>query len=263
MKKYKILSAAIAVAVLGGANAMAQFNFQNGDMVIGLGNGVSTSPGVFYDVLVDLGSISQFQNTSASPFSYNLSSVLNAVDGGVSSQLYWGVFGENDSFANPGVSQSDPNTVWTTLKRTNPANRTNRPHVDNATFAGATVGDMESIGNFTQPGQANPGIIVDYGSAPNPTVEVDSSQSPFSQLMTDPNSGNFGGDWAYNILNSGAGTSDLYQSDPGDITGRGVYLGNFNLSSGGLLTFTPVPEPSTWLMLGSGALTLLALRRRK
>jgi hypothetical protein len=29
-----------------------------------------------------------------------------------------------------------------------------------------------------------------------------------------------------------------------------------------LLTFNPVPEPSAWVMMGSGVLALLALRRR-
>jgi hypothetical protein len=260
MKKFKFLSAALAAAVLGGSSAMAAFNYQNGDLVLALGNGVGSSVGQNTDVLVDLGSLSQFQSPGGSPFSYNLNSVITSVFGSVSGSIYWGIFGVNDSFGNPSVSQNDPNTIWTTLKRSNPAIKTANPHVDNATFAGFTVGDIEQISNFTHPGDANPGIITDFSAG----IElIDSTQSPFSAQMTSPYSGNFQGDWAYNILNSGIGTSDLYQSDPGDITARGAYLGKFSLDSGGTLTFSPVPEPATWAMIGSGALALFALLRRR
>jgi hypothetical protein len=260
MKKYKILSAALATAVLSGVPAMAQFNYQNGDLIVAFGNGVSSTVGNNTDVIVDLGSLAQFQNTSASPFSYNLSSVLNSTYGGVNSSVYWSAFGVNENFGNPSVSQGNANTIWTTLRRSNPANQTAAPHVDNASFAMFTLGDIQSVANFTSPGDANPGLIVDYA----PGIElVDSSQSPYSTMMTSPYSGNFQNDWAYNVLNNGAGVSDLYQSDPGGTTQHGAYLGNFNLSSGGLLTFSPVPEPSTWAMMGTGTLAFMALRRRR
>jgi hypothetical protein len=66
------------------------------------------------------------------------------------------------------------------------------------------------------------------------------------------------------MLNYGQGTSDFYQNDPGNpLTTSATPLGTISLSPTGVLTFNPVPEPSTWAMIGSGFLTLLALRRRK
>jgi hypothetical protein len=83
----------------------------------------------------------------------------------------------------------------------------------------------------------------------------------YSTMMSNPYNGNLQGDWYYNVLNHGAGVSDLYQNDPNAT--RASYLGNFSLNSSGLLTFQPVPEPSSWAMLGSGILVLIALRRRR
>ena len=55
MKRYKVLTAAVAAAVLSGASAMAQFNYQNGDLMAAFSNGGTT------DVIVNLGSIANFQ----------------------------------------------------------------------------------------------------------------------------------------------------------------------------------------------------------
>lgn len=258
MKKYKFLSAALAAAVLSGISAMAQFNYQNGDLIAAFGNGGST------DVIVNLGSISQFQNAGSSPLSYNLNSVLTSQFGSVSGSIYWSVFGVNDTTlgaSDSSVTQTDANTMWNTLGRSNPANKTVTPFVGgNSTQQEAAVGDIETIGNLTIPGNAGPGQIVDYAAG----IElVNISLGGYSPMMNSPYSGNFQGDWTYNILNNGAGTSDLYQSNPGNhLSQRANYLGTLNLSPGGTLTFSPVPEPSTWMMIGSGTLALLALRRR-
>jgi hypothetical protein len=258
MKKYKILTAAMAAAVLGGASAMAQFNYQNGDMIAAFGNG--TAP----DVIVDLGSISQFQNTASGPLTYNLNSVLTSTFGSVSGSLYWSVFGVNDQTLpsyNGSVNQTDPYTMWTTLARSNPANKTITPFVGGtSTQQEGAVGDVEVIGNLTSPADASPGQIVDYAAG---IEQVNVSLGGYSAMMNTPYAGNLSGDWTYNILNNGAGVSDLYQSNPGNhFTTRQQYLGGFTLDGTGLLTFNAVPEPSTWAMIGSGALTLLALRRR-
>jgi hypothetical protein len=231
---------------------MAQFNYQNGDLLAAFGNGGGT------DVIVNLGSISSFQQGVAN--SWDLSSVLTSVFGSVNSGLYWSAFGVNDQSIgyDPTITQGDPNTIWATLARSNPANPTHPPLIQgNSSSFQLPVGDIESIGNITSPGQAAPGLIVDY--APG-IEEVSSSVGNYSTDMTSPYSGNFAGDWYYNVLNHGVGVSDLYQNDPDAV--RGSDLGDFSLNSSGLLTFNPVPEPSAWVMMGSGVLALLALRRR-
>ncbi len=242
----------MSAAGLSGATAMAQFNYQNGDLLAAFGNGSGT------DVIVNLGSISSFQQGVAN--SWDLSSVLTSVFGSVNSGLYWSVFGVNDQSIgyDPTITQGDPNTIWATLGRSNPAIQTHAPLIQgNSSSFQLPVGDIESIGNITTPGQAAPGLIVDYSPG---IEEVSSSVGNYSTDMTSPYSGNFAGDWYYNVLNHGVGVSDLYQNDPN--ASHGSDLGNFSLDSSGLLTFNPVPEPSAWVMMGSGVLALLALRRR-
>jgi hypothetical protein len=54
----------------------------------------------------------------------------------------------------------------------------------------------------------------------------------------------------------------LFQQNPGSAN-VGSYLGDFELSNDGIMTFNPVPEPSTWAMVGSGMLMLVSGLRRK
>jgi len=254
MKKHIFLSGAVAAVALGAMNAPAQFNYQNGDMIAAFGNGGST------DVIIDLGSIAQFQTFNYATYSWDLSNVLTNNLGSVNGNVYWSVFGVNDTSISPSngsVSQSDPNTVWVTLGRANPAVQTHAPQVGSSALQQLAVGDIETIASLTNPSQAGPGMIADYA----PGIElVNTSLGGYSPMMTGAFSGNFQGDWSYNILNSGAGVSDLYQSDPTAV--RAAYLGNFTLDSSGLLSFNEVPEPSAWTMLGSGFLALYAIRRR-
>jgi hypothetical protein len=65
-------------------------------------------------------------------------------------------------------------------------------------------------------------------------------------------------------------TSAIGFWDAPDETGSGqdaTEIGTFSLSDTGVLTFStdiaPIPEPSTWAMIGFGAATLLAIRRRR
>ena len=88
--------------------------------------------------------------------------------------------------------------------------------------------------------------------------------NPVSYTIGVGSLGDFNGTWApsvENLTTGGTTTSDLFQQNPG-AANNGIYLGSFSMD-GGTLSFSPVPEPSTWAMIGSGAFALLALRRRK
>ena len=252
MNKRTILSGAVAAAALYAIDASAQFNYQNGDLLAGFGNGGST------DVIVDLGSLANFQTHT--PQSFNLNAVLTSTFGSVSSSLYWSTFGVNDTTISPSnssVSQGDPNTMWVTLGRINPAVQTSAPLTGSSSLQQLAVGDVETIASLTSPNQGSPGMIVDYAQG----IElVNTSVGGYTSMMTGAYNGNLQGDWSYDILNNGAGVSDLYQSDP--THSRATLLGSFTLDPSGDLTFNPVPEPSTWAMFGSGILALLAIRRR-
>jgi hypothetical protein len=251
MKTYKILTGVMAAAVLGGASAMAQFNYQNGDMLAAFGNGGTT------DVIVDLGSIAQFQTGSGgATLTYTLTTVLNSTFGGTTG-VYWSLLGANDQTAgtyNSSVTQADPFTVWATDKSSIV------PHVVGSSLTQSSgVGDISTMATYTSPNLASAGQIVDYA----PGIELVNSTIAFSSMMT-PYNGTLNGDLTWNALQTGPGNTTLYQSDPGNhYSNLATPLGVASLSSGGVLTFAPTPEPSTWAMLGSGLMALLALRRRK
>ena len=247
----------MAAAVLSGTDAMAQLSYQNGDMIAAFGKAGST-----VDVIVDLGSIAQFQHASGSSINYtNISSALSSVFGGTTG-LYWSVFGINDTGVvtyNTSVTQADRNTVWGTIARLNNSVQTDVPDASGVSASQRlALLDIRGIVN----------LAIGSGTAVSPnivTVSTATELNGFTPLMVPGGSlqGNLGGDWSYNMLNTGANTSDLYQSDPGTFGTPQTFLGSLALSSAGVLTFNPVPEPSTWAMMAGGCMSLLLFRRRK
>ncbi len=255
MNKTKILLGVIASAALCGTPALAQINYQNGDLLAGFRNGGST------ELIVDLGSIANFQTAYYATNFTGMAAAITSVFGSTSG-VYWSVFGANDTSSSPynlAVTQTDPNTLWNTLARSNPNNRTTAPFVAGSSASqGLAVGVVGSIGGLTSsslPGVTDISLNI---------VSVNTSLGGYSSFMADPNSGNLGGNWPYSIENLGAGVSDLYQSNPGNhFTQHGSYLGSFTLAANGALTFVGVPEPSTWAMLGTGGLSLLCFARAR
>jgi hypothetical protein len=260
MKKNKILSGVAAITALCGVTALAQINYQNGDMLAAFGNGGSV------DVVVDLGAISNFQQPNATGLvSFTgVGTALQSVFGSNLTGVYWSVFGVNDTTIanNTSVSQTDSYTIWNTLARSNPNNQTTAPFVAGSSAVQQLPAlDIETIASLTGPSAAGPGQIVNLSQN---IVSVKTSLGGYSSMMNDPYSGNLQGDWTYNIQNVGPGVSDLYQSNPGNrYTQKATYLGDFSLDSSGALTFSPVPEPSTWAMLGGGLICLIGLFRLK
>jgi len=238
----------MAITTLCGVSAMGQISYQNGDMLAGFRD--SSSPNT--DLIVDLGSISLFQQTGAASFNVNanLSSALLATFGSDLSGLSWSVFGYNGN-----------NTIYNTLARSNPGMQTLVPQVGGTMNAqGLVANDIDTISGLTTPG-AWPGIanlVVNI-------VTVPVAAGGYTALMAQGiSNGDFAGDWTYNIENTGPGVSDLYKSDPkvnSSDSKLASYLGNFSLANSGDLTFNPVPEPATLSLVGSGMMTLLAVRR--
>jgi hypothetical protein len=249
MKKNKILLGVVAAAALCGMEATAQINYQTGDLLAGFRKGGSP------DVILDLGSISLYQQVSGASFQVNanLSTALQNTFGTLST-MQWSIFGVNDT-GTALTGQSDANTVWSSKRRNNAAIQSSAPFGNPSSDSQAlAVGDIKGIGNNTGSGSTG---VTDL--APG-IVSVDATVANYTPDMGSPYNGDFEGTYSYNIERTGTGVLDLYEVNPNS---PGQYLGNFSLSSGGDLTFNPVPEPSTWAMLGTGLLTLVAIRRNR
>ncbi|MDR3459132.1 MAG: PEP-CTERM sorting domain-containing protein [Verrucomicrobiae bacterium] len=250
MKKLKIITSAIAALVLYGVAAQAQtYSYQSGDLLAAFRSSSGAN-----DVIVDLGTAANFQSGSYS-LSQDLSPVLNNAFG-TTSGLYWSVFGYVNT---TGSALGANNTLFVTDPRSDITTANDPNSSLTSSGQGQVVSKMTAIANG-----ASSSYAIVYG---NQQVEVSKTLNiggnPVSYTVGVGSLGDFHGTWApavENISTGGTTTSDLFQQDPG-AANNGTYLGAFSMN-GGVLSFSPVPEPSTWMMLGSGALALLALRRR-
>lgn len=251
MKKLKIITSALAAVVLFGVAAQAQtYTYQAGDLLAAFRSSSGAS-----DVIVDLGSAASFQNGSAN-LNADLSPVLNSAFG-TTSGLYWSVFGYVNT---TGSALGAKNTLFVTDPRSD-ISIANDPNSSlTSSGQGQVVSKMIAIANGASSAFA---IVYD-----NQQVKIDKTLNvggnPVSYTIGVGSLGDFNGTWApsvENISTGGITRSDLFEQDPG-AANNGTYLGAFSMN-GGVLSFSPVPEPSTWAMIGSGALALLALRRRK
>jgi hypothetical protein len=252
MKNNQIMTGFVALSALCAVTASAQVSYNNGDLLIGFRNGGTN------DVVADLGPISNFQVAQAAPVTYSLGSSLTTVFGGVAG-VRWSVFGVNDTTSFPfngSVSQSSPYTLWTSSARGNAAVQSSAPFVASAPSQNLVLNDIATIASSTVAGSGSPITALATG------VDVIINTTGFGYSPSIGTDGNFNGDYRYNIENTGAGTSDLYQSNPGNrFSQQADYLGNFVLDSAGNVTFNAVPEPSAYALVTSGLVALAALGR--
>jgi len=261
-KLITLLAAGAGLALC--QTASAQFAYNQNDILLGF-----RSPTLSYDYVVDLGPASQFYSAApGTTFSINnysgssLTSIFGGLDG-----LSFAIFGDVRSFGN---TNGAFNTLWISSARSD-INVQTSPLIQNSTASqGAVGGQIDSIANGA----------VTYGAQ----IGIDSvTNSPFAVTVSDGfnaigigtsytigvgSAGNFANTFqssAENTIPGGFASgssplrSDFYELNPG--SGSGTYLGYFELAQDGDLTFTAVPEPSTWAMLGAGALLLFGLNR--
>lgn len=180
------------------------------------------------DFILDLGQAS----TLTSGQSFNLSSQLSGFN---LSTVHWGVIGDRNV---GGVR-----TAWTTIGAGSPntiANLSIWGSIDTATksiyqnFAVGGANDQFTIG------------ATDDNSWNQQTING-SLTTQYHNAYEDPNFVGTGSANFYSLVANGSAANPL---------------GTFTLSSGGILTFTAVPEPSTYGILAGVGLLALSLRRQ-
>ena len=273
MKPTKTTSAlvALAIAAVLGTSAHAQVaGYSEGDLLIGFEQQNGSGGVTANDYVVDLGSASNFI-TATGNLTFNLSTTNLVSAFGSSwatntgtSLVQWGVVGGSDlnSSLTLGSVTLQKNTLFYTQGELTAGTHSTAP----ATASNSTQKNVN--GNIQEFGQ-------DYqGTSPGVTGSIIASNDAngWSALgapsltgfgsgkdLEQPSSGSFAGP-TDSVL-------DLYQfnnttSTPG---AKAILLGDFNLSSGGVLTFSPVatPEPSSYALAALAAVTFAVLRRRK
>jgi hypothetical protein len=243
--KKTLLTAAIALCGLAAfTSANAQSSYTTGDSLLAFR--ATGGAGQSLNVQIDVGNLSNL----AGAFSFDLTaanSILSTTYGtnwASRNDLYWTIIG------------SDDNTAQLTLaSATLP---------DPISLSGlATInGNVDGMATAASAGGATQGTIQDnLGASYAYSIYGTGFSGSFSQLDTPPNT--------FGYFASSVGTLDAT---------KGIYLLNADLNSGvplpttnvgtvsianGVVTIAAVPEPSTYVLFGLGALVLgITLRRR-
>jgi hypothetical protein len=241
------------VAAFAAAAVSAQAQASNSDLILGFKQ--STGTGNATSLEIDLGNT--FATTTAvAAGTYdlgNISSLISSTYGSswaTSSTLTYGVVGNTIDLI------SGNNTDWATSKW---SNQTGTLGVQNSATFG-TVGDSALSGTASKVQKVYASSFAVDGSGFSNAVVTATAQSGWK--TNDPF--NFTTAKLDTVVSSNG--TDLYVIASDGSSGTANFLGTFNLSSAGELTFTTgaaIPEPSTYAMI-LGALTIgfVALRRR-
>lgn len=212
------------------------------------------------DVAINLGPASQYYGGLGGGAPVDLTSRYNPADlqstyGVGLANVSWSVAGA--VAAGDGGDASVPtSTLWLTRGR-DPLTPDiqSTPWQDKSSFSqGGTGARVVGIAN----GAVSVGTAISSSYA---TVADANSQS-YHTYVTDL--GNYQNTFQGNVENNtttGSTRTDLYELRPAAGNPSATYLGYFELNSSGALTFTAVPEPGTWAMIGLGGLMLFGLQR--
>ena len=188
---------------------------------------------------VTLGGTGFQQDLSASDLSTAFGSNWASLTSG-GGKVEWSVFGAN----------TNTNEFWIT---------------NTATFARST--SSTQVGIVQEMENVYAGLTGSVSTANSDEDYIDTNASgdgnSYTSAITNAESGD---NWEYSFGPSETVVGNnslvgLYDSPVG--TGNATQIGAFSLGNTGTLTFTAVPEPSTWATIVLGAMSLLAFRRRR
>jgi hypothetical protein len=274
MKRTKITSALVALAIAAVLSTSAQAvstTYNEGDLLIGFEQQNGSGGVTANNYVVDLGAVSSFIGaTSNLTFNLNTTDLVSAFGSAWASntgnQVQWGVIGGSDlsTSITVGSYTLKKNTLFLTQGEITPGTQSPKP----ATGSNSTQGNIN--GNIQQ-------FALDFAgvSESSANAAIVPSNDAIGWSASSPGNGAaFGSSFAIEQPASGSNTGptnsvlDLYQLNNTTNTSgsTAIYLGDFTLSSGGVLTFVgaqAVPEPSAYAMGVIAAALFFVLRRRK
>jgi hypothetical protein len=235
------------------------FTYTPRDLILSLRQ--TSGTGSATDVAINLGPASQYYGGLGSGSPVDLTSYYNPADlqstYGVSlANVSWSIAGgvATGDGGDPSVPVS---TLWVTRGRLDPDVQS-VPWQDKSAFSqGGTAARIIGIAN----GAVSVGTALSSTYATVPDADTQSYHSYVGASL-----GNYGGTFQGNVENSTGATggltrSDLYEMRPAAGNPNATYLGYFELGPSGALTFTAVPEPGTWAMVGLAGLMPFGVQR--
>lgn len=263
--KRKITSAVLALAgaVLLTQQAQAQNTYTTGDLLLGFSEAGATN-----DYLVDIGAASTYIDAapgssfvvSDGNIALDLSS--NSLFGSgwaTNSNVLWGIAGGTDNIS--GTFGLLAKTVFLSKAEGTPGVPNASPLIEKSS---GTEGPWDNVVN----GTLGVGFNGSTQTANSTVATIQLASNGNSWATTSANAFGSGYNIDSNLTPTGS-VLDLYELQPhSGTTTPGTFLGDFSLSSGGVLTFqaagtAAIPEPSSWALGVVGFMVMLTLLRRK
>jgi hypothetical protein len=263
--KLKLMTGA-ALMALGAFSAHAQNgpSYAPGDLIATFENSTGT------DVEFNLGLVTSLPTSGTEDFG-NVSSFLTSNGQTVSSTFFAvaaaltaPITGGPTTTVNTGLGAITalPNALVLTQNNLNTPSFVDSPSANSTPPNGAVAnvgGDISITTAMSTSGLGAQGIAVSASGDSNSYTNQANYQNVSTNLeVTGPGTAQL---WL--LTSQTPGTSGKKSVNEGPFTGA-YDIGTFSLSSGGELTFTAVPEPSTYAaILGALTLGVVALRRRR
>ena len=277
--KLSLLALAVLSAVaLTATNASAALTYSAGNLLLGFRSGGSET----YSYIVNLGQASLFRDATTT-FNVSIggvttgslgSDLTNAFGSSWSTRtdLYWGIVGGLVSNATPDKA----NTVYVSSATATPGGSTSLANSSAPVQSGyrsqiGSRGTSYTTSNTATPNSTGPANTVGLFQT---NADVNSWASALGGSGSNTASSNaFNSGFTIEAsVGSAANKLDLYRLIPTGTTGVGYTapgsydIGTFSINSSGTVNYvSAVPEPSTFMMLGLGAVGagFIAIRRRQ
>jgi hypothetical protein len=258
-KTAQRLAAAAGFAAIA-AGAQAQYNYNNGDLLLVF----YQASGASQNLTVDLGSAALY-TTATAPITISgyttaqLNTVFSSLDG-----LTFAVMGSASGIG--GVNGFSQNTLFLSDPASSPTSTPTPFSRHGSSTQSGVSGQIQAVGNNAATFSGNnPSTAVNTATA----VSIDNT-SVDSYQSINGTSGNLNNHFSGNIENTtptgfaSGGTAlrvDGIELVPG--SGPGVDFGSFDLNPNGTVVFSPTPEPGTIALCAVGALMGVAQVYRK
>jgi len=268
------LLALTGLALVSQAAKADTITYSTGDVLLGLRLYSTANSNDTSDVVIDLGSYTQFTNKTFT--SLDISAALITLAGtnwNTSTNISWGLIGYTGTPGATGAtgvqilaSQGQVNgstTAYANISKTNASSVTNAISDFTGTFGfnGATSNDGTGKGIVTT---GPDGIKYSWSNLVLNTDPVNGTGSALSFNVPTASSSVFeaNGDDSKTLSNTAL---DLYliNGQNKNATGDSTLVDTLAISSSGILSLQAVPEPSTYAMMVMGGLGVMGLFRRR